>query len=140
MAPTTAQLADGSHQALPAEGARNISNWVDKNATTLTIITNCFENHIVPHVQSCSTVHQAWITLTSVFESQDVITKMHLKDKLHTLKMKENESIIKHIHKFKSCLEQLLAAGITIQDDEAIITLMRSLPQSYTTFIRSYRR
>jgi len=73
--PTAAQIAAGIHQALHAKEAGSVSNWVDINATTLTIITNCLENHIVPHVQSCSTTHLAWTTLTSVFESQDVITK-----------------------------------------------------------------
>jgi len=54
--------------------------------------------------------------------------------------MKENESIIKHIHNFKSYLQQLLATRLTIQDDEAILTSMRSLPPSYTSFIHSYKR
>jgi hypothetical protein len=54
--------------------------------------------------------------------------------------MKENESIIKHVHNFKSCLQQLLAARLTVQDDQAILTLMRSLPSSYTTFICSYMK
>jgi len=94
---------------------------MDKNAIALTNITNCLENHIVPHLQSCSTAHQAWTVWTSVFESQDVITKIHLKDMLYNFKMKENESIIKHTHNFKSCLQQILATGLTIQDDEAIL-------------------
>ena len=75
-----------------------------------------------------------------MFESQDAVTKMYLKDKLHTLKMKENESVTKHIHVFRSHLEQLSATGCPTQDDEAILTLMRSLPPSYRSFISSLRR
>ena len=37
VAPTAAQLVARTLKAL----RRNISNWVDRNATTLTIITNC---------------------------------------------------------------------------------------------------
>jgi len=48
--PTAAEIVAGIHQALPAERAKSVSNWVDRNATTLTTITNCLENHIVPHV------------------------------------------------------------------------------------------
>lgn len=91
IAPTTTELVDGTRQALHAEGAGSISNWVDKNAIALTIITKCLENHIVPHVQSCSTTHQAWIALTSIFESQDVITKMHLKDNYVTHSQNERK-------------------------------------------------
>jgi hypothetical protein len=37
--------------------------------------------------------------------SQDVMTKMYLKDKLHALKMKENDSVTKHIYVFRAHLE-----------------------------------
>jgi len=68
------------------------------------------------------------------------MTKMYLKDKLYTLKMRENDSVTKHIHTFRAHLEQLLVAGSAVPDDEAILTLMRSLPPSYKSFINSLRR
>jgi hypothetical protein len=49
--------------------------------------------------------HDAWTKLIQLFESQDVVTKMYLKDKLHTLKMKENESVMKHMYVFRAILE-----------------------------------
>jgi len=65
---------------------------------------------------------------------------MYLKDKLYTLKMKEGDSVIKHIHTFRAHLESLLAARSTVQDDEVVLILMRSLPSSYRFFITSLRR
>jgi hypothetical protein len=65
---------------------------------------------------------------------------MHLKDKLHTLKMKENDNVTKHIHLFRFHLGQLAAAGCPIADEEAILALMGSLPPSYRVFISSLRR
>lgn len=64
---------------------------------------------------------------------------MYLKDKLHTLKMKENESITKYIHVFRSYLKQLLIARCPIQDDETILTLLRSFLLSYRSIINSLR-
>ncbi len=54
--------------------------------------------------------------------------------------MKENDSVIEHIHVLKARLEQLLAIGATILDDEVVFTLMRSMPPSYNTFNTSLRR
>lgn len=54
--------------------------------------------------------------------------------------MKENESVVKHVHTFKAHLEQLLAAGCPMSDDETIFTLIRSLPPIYRTFVSSLRR
>jgi len=65
---------------------------------------------------------------------------MHLKDKLLNLKMRENTSVVKHIYNFRTHLEQLLVALSKIPDDEAVIILMRSLPQNYQFFICSLRR
>ena len=139
VAPTAAELAAGA-LALPLTGAGSISMWEDQDAIALTIINNCLENSVVSHIQSCTTSHLAWSRLTSIFESQDVVTKMHLKDRLINLKMKDNTSIVKHIHNFRAHLEQLLATGSPLPDDEAAIMLMRRLPQNYQPFIRSLRR
>ena len=139
VAPTAAEVAAGAN-ALPLTGAGSINLWEEQDALALTIINNCLENSVVSHIQSCTTSHLAWSRLISIFESQDVVTKMHLKDRLINLKMKDNASIVKHIHHFSAHLEQLSAAGSPVPDDEAIIMLMRSLPQNYQPFIRSLRR
>jgi hypothetical protein len=47
--------------------------------------------------------------LANIFESKDAISKMCLKDKLPTLNIKGGENMTKHIHKFRSLLEILLA-------------------------------
>ena len=46
---------------------------------------------------------------------------MYLKDKCHTLKIKENDSVTKHIHVFRARLEQLFAAGVTIPYNEVVL-------------------
>ena len=139
MAPTARELAAGT-LVLPLTGAGSISLWKDQDALSLTIVNNCLENSIVSHIQSCKTSHLAWSKLINIFESQDIVTKMHLKEKLLNLKMKENTSVVKHIHNFRAHLEQLQAVRSPIAGDEAIIMLMRSLPQNYQSFIRSLHR
>jgi hypothetical protein len=56
---------------------------------SLAIINNCVDNNIS---SPTPTSHHAWSELTKLFESQNVVMKMHLKNKLHTLKMRENET------------------------------------------------
>ncbi len=51
---------------------------------------------------------------------------MYLKNKLHTLKMKESDSAKKHIDIFRAHLEHLLIFGTTILDDKIVLTLMRN--------------
>lgn len=139
VAPTAAQITAGT-PPLPVAGAGSISAWEDRDMLALTIINNGLDNSVVSHIQSCKTAALAWTELIRLFESQDAVTKMYLKDKLHTLKMRENDSVTKHIHVFRAHLEQLFAAGAAVPNDEAVLTLMRSMPPSYRMFISSLRR
>ncbi len=52
-----------------------------------------------------------------MFESQDVITKMFLKDNFQTLEMKYGEIVIKHFQSFRSLLEQLSIARASVTDE-----------------------
>jgi hypothetical protein len=80
-----------------ATGASSVSNWEDKDTMSLAIINNYVDNNIS---SPTSTSQHAWSELTKVFESQNLVMKMQLKNKLHTLKMRENENIMKHIYVF----------------------------------------
>lgn len=77
-----------------------VSNCKNNDTMSLTLINNSIDNRIITHIQLCPTSHDEWNELIKLFESQDVVTKIYLKNKLHTLKMKENENMTKHIHVF----------------------------------------
>jgi len=49
---------------------------------------------------------------------------MFLRDNLQTLKMREGESVVKHIQYFQSLLEQLLVVNAPVINDNAILSLM----------------
>jgi hypothetical protein len=48
---------------------------------------------------------------------------MYLKDQLHTLKMKECETITKHIHMFRGLINQLFEVGSPINDEKIALSL-----------------
>jgi hypothetical protein len=95
--PTT---AGGQVVHTPTTRVGSKAKWDEKDALALTIITFFLENNQVYHGSSFDKTKEAWGELTNLFEAQDAITKMYLRDKLATLKMKENESMTKHIHAF----------------------------------------
>jgi hypothetical protein len=90
----------------------------------LTITTNCLENNQVSHITSSTTSKQAWAKISRLFESQDFVTKMYLREQLMVLKMKNNDSMVKHLYTFTSLLDQLLAVGSPTNDKENILALM----------------
>jgi len=54
--------------------------------------------------------------------------------------MKDNDNVIKHIHTFRALLEQLSIIKSLVVDDEAILSLMRSMLIGYKTFINSMKQ
>ncbi len=56
------------------------------------------------------------------------------------LKMREGDNVTKHIHNFRSLLEELSVACAHVSNDEAILSLMRSMPFSFHNLISSTQR
>jgi len=54
-----------------------------------------------------------------------------------TLKAREDHSITKHIHTFKSLLEQLVTIGALISNNETIFPLMKNTPFSFQNILSS---
>jgi hypothetical protein len=95
---------------------------------------------MISHIQSCQSSHEAWAELCKLYEAKDVVITMHLKDRLQSLKMGEYNSVTKHIHLFQVILKQLVSLGSPIDDDDAILSLMRSMPNSYKHFLSTLKR
>jgi hypothetical protein len=56
----------------------------------------------------------------TIFESQDVVTKMFLRNNIQTLKVKEGVNIAKHVHTFNSKREQLSIVGALIFEKDIL--------------------
>jgi hypothetical protein len=52
----------------------------DKDVIAIQVINNCLNNNIISNVQSKTTPYDAWQELIKMFENQDAVTKMFLKD------------------------------------------------------------
>jgi hypothetical protein len=63
---------------------------------------------------------------------------MFLKDKLVTLRLKERKSLIQHIQTFRTILAQSTSVGITTSDEDAKLSLMRSMLRAIEYSSRHY--
>lgn len=84
-----------------ATKVRSISQQEDKDILALSIINNYIKNHSVCHIYSYKTSNDAQKELKSIFQVQDATTRMYPNNKIHILKIKENEGITKYIHVFR---------------------------------------
>ncbi|BFI20247.1 hypothetical protein MPTK1_7g11315 [Marchantia polymorpha subsp. ruderalis] len=120
----------GSTTSTPATGAGSKKEWDNKNLISLAML-NILLTRYQPLIARYVTAAEAWAELNKVFEPHDIV---HLRDALHTFKLKRGESMQKHISKFCLLLDQLASKGQTIPEAEAYTSLLRSLPIEYRYF------
>jgi len=74
------------------------------------------------------------VALINFFDAHDPATKMHFKDKLATIKIKEGINLIKLIHSFQALLDQLNSIGGPMFNEEFVILMMKSICIFIVTF------
>ena len=75
---------------------------------------------------------QAWEALRNHFKHNTMANKL-LKKRYFRLELKESTSVEKHLKNMKELTEQLATIGALIDEDQ-VVTLLGSLPKSYSTF------
>ena len=66
--------------------------------------------------------------------SKDLTIKMHLKMKLFTLKMKEDDLMMSHISEFKKIVADLVSMEVKYDDEDLGLLLLCSLPNYFANF------
>ena len=89
-----------------------------KDQKALSLIQLHLHNDILQEVLQEKTDAELWLKLESICMSKDLTSKMRMKMKLFTLKMKEEDSVMSHIADFKKIAPRV----IVIEDP--LITIM----------------
>lgn len=89
------------------------------------------------HISSSTTSKKALDMLVDMYEFQDVNTRLYMRTKKFQTKKTKSKNMVEHINQFNTLLEQLAAIGSTIQDADAVITLLGSLPESSKSLVIS---
>ena len=76
----------------------------------------------------------AWDALRNHFERETLANKLFLKKYFHT-EMKDGTSMEAHLKHMKEITDKLAAIGSPINEEDQVVTLLGSLPQSYSTIV-----
>ena len=86
-------------------------------------------------VTSCETPKDAWDALRSHFERNTLAKKLFLKKRFFRIEMKERSTIETHLKQMKELSDQLAAIGAPVTEEDQVVTLLGSLPKSFTTLV-----
>ena len=86
-------------------------------------------------VMSCDDPKDAWDKLRGHFECKTLANKLFLKKQYFRTEMKEGMSMEAHLKHMKEITDRLAAIGAPISEEDQVVTLLGSLPQSYSTLV-----
>lgn len=86
-------------------------------------------------IRECNTPNEAWKKLEGHFERNTLANKIHLKKAYFRANMAESSSVSSHIKYMKDLTDKLAAINAAISEEDQVVTLLGSLPSSYTNLI-----
>ena len=72
-----------------------------------------------------------WKKLADQFEKKTWATRLDLRRKLHSLRLKDGDSVQEHIKIMTELFDALSIAGETVSEEDRVVYLLASQPESY---------
>ena len=106
----------------------------EKEAAYAVIVMNVDSNllHLISDTEDPA---ECWKRLRDHFERRTLANKLFLKKRYFRSKMQEGDKLNDHLKRMKELTDQLAAIGSKISDEDQIVTLLGSLPDSYSTIV-----
>ena len=86
-------------------------------------------------ITSCEEPADAWMVLRDHFEQDTLVNKLMLKKQYFRMEKKEGTSVEAHIKDMKELTDRLAAIKAPIAEEDQVVTLLGSLPPSYSTLV-----
>lgn len=126
-------LPDGSTQP-----NLSYSQWLLTDQNLSASICSTISPAILPYVISLESTVQIWTALETRFQATNRSKVIQLKNALHNVSLK-NQSMTDYLSEIKSIVDQIAAAGLSIDAEDVIHYFLNGLPQPYQSFKSSIR-
>ena len=74
-----------------------------------------------------------WVKLANQFQKKTWANELEMRRKLHSMRMKEYDSIQVHIRQMTEVFNELSAMDAAMSEEDRVICLLASLPESFVT-------
>ena len=76
-----------------------------------------------------------WKKLADQFEKKTWATRLDLRRKLHSLRLNDGDSVQEHVRIMTELFDTLSVAGETVSEEDRVVYLLASLPESYSVLV-----
>ena len=86
-------------------------------------------------ITSCEQAKEAWDALRDHFEKDTLANKLMLKKRYFRMEMAAGTSVESHLKQMKELTDKLAAIAAPVAEEDQVVTLLGSLPQSYSSLV-----
>jgi hypothetical protein len=112
-------------------------DWKVDDVKARKIIIYLVRDHLLPRIATLKTTYEMFDTLKKMFESNNTIKSLTLKNWLQHIKMTKAHTIATLFMKISKIKDQLGAIGETISNRELVLTTLNALPRRWEPFLQS---
>lgn len=94
-------------------------------------------DEMLPEIPSGKSAREIWKHLKDLHETSNKGRAFFLKNMLFSIMMDDQVSLQEHLMKIKNIHDQLEAIGRKIEEEDMVVTTLKSLPRSYEHFIET---
>ena len=129
------EVVDGTEELAEDATAAARAEFLKKSQKAFSSIVLAIKTSQLYLVTSYEQPREAWDALRNHFERDTLANKLFLKKQYFRMEMKEGTSIEKHLKRMKELTDRLAAIGAPIAEEDQVVTLLGSLPKSYSTLV-----
>ena len=106
-------------------------DWKKLDRKEKSTIRLCVSDLVLLNVFGEPTAKNLWDKLGTLYQSKSLVNKLFLQKKLYDLRIKDVDSVKKHLNAFNTVVSQLSSVDIKISYEDKSISLLCSLPGQY---------
>ena len=111
--------------------------WKKDDAKARNALGKVIPSSTYMEISSLKDFQKMWKKVEERIEEITMHTRSNLKGRLNTMYCNERGNVITHLNEMESIYQQLASRNAMISDEDYVDTLIRSLPQSYSTLTSS---
>ncbi|KAJ9561973.1 hypothetical protein OSB04_007133 [Centaurea solstitialis] len=114
------------------------SEFAKQDEKTHSTILLSLADEVIYEVADEESAASLWLKLESLYMTKSLTNKLLLKQRLFSLRMKEGMLLKQHLDELNSILMDLKNVEVKIDDEDAALILLVSLPPSYKNFVNAF--
>ena len=122
-------------EALPAEGGDRRSKFIARRDRALATIVLAVEPSLLYLIGDPEDPTTVWEKLQAQFQKKTWANKLTLRRRLHSLQLKDGDSVQDHIKCMMELFNELAIVGDAIEEEDRVVYLLASLPDSFNTLV-----